>query len=137
MTLVIRQKRSQKNRTQNKSHAKGKKTMKKLYIAAAREVTIKRIVRNTYTRRQQDEGIQTILNLCNSVIAAETHDETLVQSALAVGYANAMKAAGLIQSEELTDLIGMIGQIGEDKLKQIDSVERNIIMRHIRKKVKA
>lgn len=111
--------------------------MKKLYIAAAREVTIKRVVRNTYTRRQQDEGIQTILNLCNSVIAAETHDETLVQSALAVGYANAMKAAGLIQSEELTDLIGMIGQIGEDKLKQIDSVERNIIMRHIRKKVKA
>lgn len=111
--------------------------MRTLYIAAARKVTIRRIGRNSFTRKQQDEGIQTISNLCNSVITAETHDETLVQAALAVGYANAMKAAGLIQSEELKDLIGMIGQIGEEKLKQIDSMERNIIMRHIRKKVKA
>lgn len=137
MNLAIRQKRSRKNRAKNKSHTKGKKKMKTLYIAAARKVTIRRIERNSFTRKQQDEGIQTISNLCNSVITAETHDETLVQSALAVGYANAMKAAGLIQSEELKDLIEMIGQIGEEKLKQIDSMERNIIMRHIRKKVKA
>lgn len=108
--------------------------MKTLYLAALKKVTIER---NPYRSQKQDEGIQTIFDLCNSINTAESHDEALVQSAIAVGYANAMQAAGLIQKQELADLIDMIGQIGEDKLKQIDSMERNIIMRHIRKKVKA
>lgn len=88
-------------------------------------------------RRYEDQkaDMTMIEKMSSDIMNAETHDEVLAHTCIAVGYVNAMKFHGIIDAEETTNLVDMLGAIGEDRLREVDKINLNIIMRHIRKKV--
>ena len=49
---------------------------------------------------QQAEDMHMIERLCKDILIAETHDDVLIQTAIAVGYANAMRIHGIIEDTE-------------------------------------
>ena len=77
---------------------------------------------------QQAEDMHMIERLCKDILIAETHDDVLIQTAIAVGYAN-------IEDTEAVDIVEMLGTMGEDKLHEVEKINANIIMRRLRKKV--
>lgn len=85
--------------------------------------------------QQQKEDMEMIERLSKEIITADTHDDVMIQTAIAVGYVNAMKIHGVIDEKETSDLVDMLGVMGEDKLQEVDGLNIRIIMRHIRKKV--
>lgn len=84
---------------------------------------------------QQAEDMHMIERLCKDILIAETHDDVLIQTAIAVGYANAMRIHGIIEDTEAVDIVEMLGTMGEDKLHEVEKINANIIMRRLRKKV--
>ena len=50
---------------------------------------------------QQAEDMHMIERLCKDILIAETHDDVLIQTAIAVGYANAMRIHGIIKDLSL------------------------------------
>ena len=85
--------------------------------------------------QQQKEDMEMIQRLSKEIITADTHDDVMIQTAIAVGYVNAMKIHGVIDEKETSDLVNMLGVMGEDKLQEVDGLNIRIIMRHIRKRV--
>ena len=83
----------------------------------------------------QKEDMGMIERMCSDILKSDSHDEVLIHTAIAVGYANAMKLHGVIDEEETTSLVDMLGTIGEDRIHEVDKMNLNIIMRHLRKKV--
>lgn len=83
----------------------------------------------------QKEDMGMIERMCSDILKSDSHDEVLIHTAIAVGYANAMKLHGVIDEEETTSLVDMLGTIGEDRIHEVDKMNINIIMRHLRKKV--
>lgn len=84
---------------------------------------------------QQAEDMRMIERLCKDILIAETHDDVLIQTAITVGYANAMRIHGIIEDTEAVDIVEMLGTMGEDKLHEVEKINANIIMRRLRKKV--
>lgn len=84
---------------------------------------------------QQAEDMRMIERLCKDILIAETHDDVLIQTAITVGYANAMRIHGIIEDTEAVDIVEMLGAMGEDKLHEVEKINANIIMRRLRKKV--
>lgn len=58
---------------------------------------------------QQAEDMRMIERLCKDILLAETHDDVLIQTAIAVGYANAMRIHGIIEDTEAVDIVEMLG----------------------------
>ena len=92
-----------------------------------------RLRRGLADRQQKD--LEIIMAQCKKVITAESREEILTHTAIAVGYANAMEQHSLISKEELENLIDMLDEIGEDRMQTVDETDRNIISRLFRKKV--
>lgn len=99
----------------------------------AKRVCMIRAKRGQQARQAAD--LEIISKIAREIITAECHDDVLIQTAIAVGYANAMKMHGLITDTEAEDLVEWLGTVGSDALKRVDSVAHNIIMRHLRKVV--
>lgn len=85
--------------------------------------------------QQQKEDMEMIERLSKGIITADTHEDVMIKTAIAVGYVNAMKIHGVIDDKETSDLVDMLGTIGEDKLQEMDRLNLRVIMRNIRKKV--
>lgn len=85
--------------------------------------------------QQQKEDMEMIERLSKEIITADTHEDVMIKTAIAVGYVNAMKIHGVIDDKETSDLVDMLGTIGEDKLQEMERLNLRIIMRNIRKKV--
>ena len=92
-----------------------------------------RLRRGCAARQQRD--LEIIMDQCKKVIAATSREEIMTHTGIAVGYANAMQQHNLISNEELQDLIDMLNEVGEDRMKAVDEMDRNIISRLLRKKV--
>lgn len=84
----------------------------------------------------QAEDVRRIMEMAAEIKTADNHDDVLIQTAIAVGYANAMHLHGLISTDELHDLIDMLGTVGEDQLKEVNKLHNRLIFRHIRKVVR-
>lgn len=84
----------------------------------------------------QAEDVRRIMEMATEIKTADNRDDVLIQTAIAVGYANAMRLHGLINEEELHDLIDMLGTVGEDQLKEVSKLHNRLIFRHIRKVVR-
>lgn len=84
----------------------------------------------------QAEDVRRIMEMATEIKTADNRDDVLIQTAIAVGYANAMRLHGLINEEELHDLIDMLGTVGEDRLKEVSKLHNRLIFRHIRKAVR-
>lgn len=136
------QKTTQSRKTNN-TQKEGKYIMIKLFIRKQHEENHKRenakrvviVKANPRCAGQQAEDMHMIERLCKDILIAETHDDVLIQTAIAVGYANAMRIHGIIEDTEAVDIVEMLGTMGEDKLHEVEKINANIIMRRLRKKV--
>lgn len=68
----------------------------------------------------QRRDIKVVEKLLDDIKAAEDHDEVMIKTAIAVGYANAMQAHGIITEGELQRMNAVIGTIGERRLIEVD-----------------
>ena len=72
----------------------------------------------------QRQDMKTVETLLENVKVAKTRDLVYIQSAIAVGYANAMQAHGIIEEDELKRLNAMIGTIAERRLLEVEKQSR-------------
>lgn len=103
-----------------------------LKISPAKTVTI--LISREHAEMQK-EDVRRIMEMAAEIKTADNRDDVLIQTAIAVGYANAMHLHGLVSREELADLIDMLGTVGEDQLKNVSKLHNRLIFRHIRKAV--
>ena len=87
--------------------------------------------------QQQIEGIKIIAGQMAAARKADTEQQTLIQSAIAVGYANAMKNNDLIGEDELEEIMKMITAAAEDNMKLIEDINKASMKRSFRKRVTA
>lgn len=104
-----------------------------LKATSAKTATI--LIRREHAEMQQ-EDIRRIMEMTAEIKTASNRDDVLIQTAIAVGYANAMRLHGLIGEEELHDVIDMLGTVGEEQLKEVNKLHNRLIFRHIRKVVR-
>lgn len=108
--------------------------MNRMYAAMKVKKEVQIRLRRGYAARQQSD-LEIIMDQCKKVISATSREEIMTHTGIAVGYANAMQQHNLISNEELQDLINMLDEIGEDRMKIVDEMDRNIVSRLFRKKV--
>lgn len=70
--------------------------------------------------QQQKKDMEMIKRLSKEIITADTHEDVMIQTAIAVGYINAMGIHGVIDDKETCDLVDLIGEMGEGKLQEMD-----------------
>lgn len=102
----------------------GKTKIKTVFIKARRGST-----------QRQAKDMEIIMQQARGILLADEHDEVLVETAIAVGYANAMFMHDLIDARELQNLVDMLGTMGEDTIKKVDKINLQTIMRHFRRAV--
>lgn len=106
--------------------------------AAARKPKMKvDIIMRKGHERQQIEGIKIIASQIAATRKADTEQQTLIQSAIAVGYANAMKNNDLISEDELEEIMKMVTAAAEDNMKLIEDINKANTKRLFRKRVTA
>lgn len=110
------------------------KAFERMYAAMKVKKSVQIKLRRGCADRQRKD-LEIVMEQCKKVIAAESCEEIMTHTGIAVGYANAMQQHGLISSEELQELIDMLDEIGTDRMEVIDEMNRNIISRLFRKKV--
>lgn len=108
--------------------------MNRMFAAMKVKKAVQIKLRRGYAARQQRD-LEIIMDQCQKVISATSREEIMTHTGIAVGYANAMQQHNLISNEELQDLINMLDEIGEDRMKIVDEMDRNIVSRLFRKKV--
>lgn len=79
----------------------------------------------------QRNDLNVIEKALDSVKTAQEHDFVYIHAAIAVGYANAMQAHGVIDEDELHKLNAMIGVIAERRLIEVDQANRKSIFKAI------
>lgn len=79
----------------------------------------------------QRNDLNVIEKALDSVKTAQEHDFVYIHAAIAVGYANAMQAHGVIDEDELHRLNAMIGVIAERRLIEVDQANRKSIFKAI------
>lgn len=72
----------------------------------------------------QRQDMKTIECLIGNIETTTNHEGLYTQAAIAVGYANAMQAHGVISEDELKRLNAMIGTIAERRLREVQKIER-------------
>lgn len=77
----------------------------------------------------QQQDMKTIEKLIGQIKDAEEQNDVFVQSAIAVGYANAMQAHKVITEGELKRLNAMIGTIAERRLAEVQKIGRTRFFR--------
>lgn len=79
----------------------------------------------------QRHDLHVIETALDNIKAAQEHDFVYIHAAIAVGYANAMQAHGVIDDDELRRLNAMIGVIAERRLAEVDRFDRKSIFKAI------
>lgn len=72
----------------------------------------------------QRQDMKTIECLIGNIETTTNHEGLYTQAAIAVGYANAMQAHGVISEDELKRLNALIGTIAERRLGEVQKIER-------------
>lgn len=80
----------------------------------------------------QRADMNTIERLIARVKATEDREDLFVQSAIAVGYVNAMQAHGIIEEGELKQLNALIGTIAERRLAEVERLKHRKFLRTLR-----
>ena len=86
---------------------------------------------------QQRSDLKIIEKQLEATRTADTQEQTLTQSAIAVGYANAMRNHNLVDDEELKGMLALIEKIANDNIEMIQHIEKGRLGRIFRKKVTA
>jgi len=76
-----------------------------------------------------------ISKLIKNARNAESENQVIIQSAIAVGYVNAMQEHEYISEEEMVRIINMIARVGEKRLEELQSVTKARSFDWIRRKV--
>lgn len=126
-----------KRNRKNAESIKVEVLMKRLEATATRPKMKIDISLRSGIEERQTEGIKIIANQMKAARTADTEEQTLIQSAIAVGYANAMRNNNLLSSEELEGILNMITKTAEDNRKLLQDISRTSVKRSFWKKVTA
>lgn len=85
--------------------------------------------------RNQVYDVAIISKLIKNARNAESENQVIIQSAIAVGYVNAMQEHEYISEEEMVRIINMIARGGEKRLEELQLVTKARAFDWIRRKV--